>query len=213
MRKFFWATGMSVAALIATEASASVTICSGNCAPFDTNVLMNGNDTAQPTQSGSAGGATVLFSSTMDSLVAPSNGQARIEASDGALNQLSFSLLGGYTFSSAVFNLFNASNAGTSVTISYFDPNLMSMANQTFDLSANGQNFFGFSGDAGETFSGLTFQFNDGAIADLRQLRLGGVASTTIPAVPEPGTWALLVLGLGAVGSSLRRRTGEQAFS
>lgn len=49
-------------------------------------------------------------------------------------------------------------------------------------------------------------------------VRVGGVvlASDTfagkIVAVPEPGTWALMILGFGVVGASLRRR-GERALS
>jgi hypothetical protein len=28
-------------------------------------------------------------------------------------------------------------------------------------------------------------------------------------AIPEPASWALMILGMGAVGTLLRRRTGE----
>lgn len=35
-------------------------------------------------------------------------------------------------------------------------------------------------------------------------------AEGLVGAVPEPGTWALLILGFGAVGSAMRRRTGAQ---
>lgn len=33
------------------------------------------------------------------------------------------------------------------------------------------------------------------------------------PAIPEPGTWALLILGFGVVGASLRRRNLRLAFA
>lgn len=39
---------------------------------------------------------------------------------------------------------------------------------------------------------------------------LGGyIDNITLNAVPEPGTWALLILGFGAIGYSMRRRNGE----
>ena len=31
----------------------------------------------------------------------------------------------------------------------------------------------------------------------------------TTPAVPEPATWAMLMLGFGAIGASLRRRKAD----
>ena len=37
-------------------------------------------------------------------------------------------------------------------------------------------------------------------------LSTGGVVSDLRGAVPEPGTWALMILGFGAVGATLRRR-------
>ena len=39
---------------------------------------------------------------------------------------------------------------------------------------------------------------------------LGGyIDNITLNSVPEPGTWALLILGFGAIGYSMRRRNGE----
>jgi len=35
----------------------------------------------------------------------------------------------------------------------------------------------------------------------------GNVAFRAAPAVPEPGTWALMILGFGVVGYAMRRRT------
>lgn len=208
MKSFVVAAGL-LAASLSGGAQAAVLICDGNCVSTDTNVLVNSNNTPSLTQTGSAGAAMVKFTST-ENLLAPSNGQARVEAADGILNSLTFELLGGYTFETAVFNLFNASQAATQVTITYFDPALLDFTDQTFDLANNGQNFMGISGNAGETFSKISFNFTNGGVADMRQLRLGEVAA---PAVPEPATWAMMVGGFGVVGLALRRRKVSLAFS
>jgi hypothetical protein len=42
------------------------------------------------------------------------------------------------------------------------------------------------------------------SLSDVRQVRLGGIQ--TAAAVPEPATWALMLMGFGAVGYSMRRR-------
>ena len=60
-------------------------------------------------------------------------------------------------------------------------------------------------------------QFNTAYNATLSGSSVGAFGSATItggtgilrgisPAVPEPGTWALMLLGFGAVGVSMRRR-------
>ncbi|URD62060.1 PEPxxWA-CTERM sorting domain-containing protein [Sphingomonas sp. KRR8] len=41
-------------------------------------------------------------------------------------------------------------------------------------------------------------------LSDVRQIRLGGIQAAA--AVPERATWALMLMGLGAVGFSMRRR-------
>jgi hypothetical protein len=66
----------------------------------------------------------------------------------------------------------------------------------------NGENFFGIQATGGDVITSIAFNTNGIGVADLRQVRIGGVAA----AVPEPGTWALMLLGFGAVGVSMRRR-------
>lgn len=59
----------------------------------------------------------------------------------------------------------------------------------------------------------VRFNFSGGSEADVAFMRLRSssqafeIDNITINAVPEPGTWALLILGFGAVGHSMRRRS------
>lgn len=65
-------------------------------------------------------------------------------------------------------------------------------------VTSGGQDFFGFAFTTNSTFNSFGFETRPG---------VGILATTDIPAaVPEPGTWALLILGFGAVGFALRRR-------
>jgi hypothetical protein len=130
---------------------------------------------------------------------AGSNGQASFAASNQSpLDVGTIFLTGGGTFNSAEFNLFNAASDTSSVAIT------VNGVTQNFAL-ANGQNFFGFSATGGDTITSIAFNTNGSGVADLRQLRLGGLSA----AVPEPGTWALMLVGFGAVGVSMRRRRRE----
>lgn len=75
----------------------------------------------------------------------------------------------GGTFTQAKFNLFNAASDTSSTAISVY------CVAQTFGLG-DGQNFFGFSAVGGDTISSISFNTNSSGGADLRQLRVGGVA-------------------------------------
>ena len=57
----------------------------------------------------------------------------------------------------------------------------------------------------GETILNLHYAFSGGSADALRQVR---IASTEggVPPVPEPATWAMMLLGFGVVGYSMRRR-------
>ena len=134
-------------------------------------------------------------------LNANASGQANITAVDGSFNTLTFSLAGG-TFTTATFDvmgtgtlliqaLLNGVNVGTQ---------------QSFALSANGTNFLGITAQGSELFNGFTL--SGANLTDVRQVRLAGVQT----AVPEPGTWAMMLVGFAAIGFSMRRRRSQASM-
>ena len=73
------------------------------------------------------------------------------------------------------------------------------------DHNPNGENKFAFLAINGESILNLHYAFTGGSADALRQVR---IASTEggVPPVPEPGTWAMMLLGFGAIGFAMRRR-------
>ena len=80
----------------------------------------------------------------------------------------------------------------------------------TFCIVDNGANKFVLSGPA---ITSLQFTF-DPAIQQAKQFRLVGVGDD-IPGgvVPEPATWAMMIMGFGGVGALMRRRRGTMALA
>jgi len=141
----------------------------------------------------------VAFSSTTDTLVEPSSGQARVEALDGLLNNITISVPNG-TFHDIILNPFFGSGTAN-VTV-------VTANNQTFTFSyslSNGQNFLTIVADPGTAISSFTINA-PGGFTDLRQPRISGAASN----VPEPAT--LLLFGMGLLGSAgtIRRMRGRK---
>jgi hypothetical protein len=126
-----------------------------------------------------------------------SNGQARFNTGDGTLDTARIFLTNGGTFTQAEFNLFNAQGSTSSVSIS-----VNGGPAQSFALG-NGQNFFGFNATGGDAITSISFDTNGDGVADLRQVRLGGVG---VAAVPEPASWAMMLGGFGLLGAAARRR-------
>jgi hypothetical protein len=177
----------------------SVTFTIGNNPqPNEENILLNSGAT----------GATVFgttnqtqlqvrFTSTTDTLVEPSSGQARVEALDGTLNNITLSIPGG-SFHDVILNPFSGS--GTA------NVSVLTTTNQTLSFSydlTNGQNFLTIVADPGTAIFSVTISAA-GGFTDLRQPRISGAAVN----VPEPESIALFGLGLLGTASSVwtRRR-------
>ena len=72
-------------------------------------------------------------------------------------------------------------------------------------VAAGTNGLFMVSGNAGETFTGLTLMSGQNSFE---------IDNLAIPGVPEPATWAMMILGLGAMGVALRsRRTTAAALA
>ena len=78
----------------------------------------------------------------------------------------------------------------------------------TLELSSDVTNLAGiFDDSASFSFSGVTPGFGDLNGDDaLDGFAATGFSATFSGAVPEPGTWALMILGFGGAGAMLRRR-------
>jgi hypothetical protein len=72
--------------------------------------------------------------------------------------------------------------------------------------TANAKEFLGFTSDKPLTFFSVRLAtLGNGAFPGLSNLILGTTA-TTAPAVPEPATWAMMLVGFGSIGFAMRRR-------
>ena len=188
-------------AATATAASANVVIVSGGIPgnPAE-NVLLN-SGTSGTTIFGTTNQTStqVTFQGT-EILTEPSNGQARIEAADGAYNSLTFflsnSTLG---FTAAEFNLNAATNGNATISATDQRGDIFT---QTFAVGSNGQNFFNLTSNSGEIIKQVRIN-TTANLSDTRQIRLGGV---TRAAVPEPASWAMMIFGMGAIGAAMRSR-------
>jgi len=196
--KFVLAAGVALASV--SPASAAVTIClGGGCSGGNpaSNVLFTDNLTGTSIDATLNDAPGIVTFSSLEALKTQANGQARIFASDGVLNNpLTITYAGGL-ISKLEMNIDAATAGNVSFMFSGGDSNGLVLT--PYELGKSGSNFFNaYNG----TFQSVTVAFLDGATAsDINQVRV-----TAIPAVPEPATWAMMLLGFGAVGASLRRR-------
>lgn len=120
-----------------------------------------------------------------------------VPTNDSGLNFLKFSL-DGYDFSSFEVDLKDptGNNDTWSVTILTDDG-----TTETFNNFNGG--YINAYGTDGTRISSVQFQTN-ADITGVGQVRFGGARQ--IGAIPEPATWAMMIMGFGAAGALLRQR-------
>jgi hypothetical protein len=127
------------------------------------------------------------------------NGAATVSTNDkSGFGQLSFFLLGGAGFSQADFSLLQ----GTSPLSLFFT--LSDNTTQSITIAnPTGSEPFGIQADANTYITRVDISTTDGSYLTFKQLKLGGFSPG---AVPEPATWAMMLLGFGGIGMTMRRR-------
>lgn len=205
--------GAATAAFLmaATSAAASVVIDVGAGAlQPDENLLFNNNPPPGLIIEGWTNQSATLVEIEGGETLTPSGGQARLDTSDGTLSTtftyrgLADQLVGfdlsdpALAFTETEFRLFGGT--ATQATLTFVDTDGQ-VFSEVFDIPANG--FFNARAIDGQLIDYFSIAAN-GTIGDIRQIRIGGFQAIV---VPEPATWAMMILGFGGVGSLLRRES------
>ncbi|WFU13753.1 PEPxxWA-CTERM sorting domain-containing protein [Bradyrhizobium sp. CB3481] len=207
---------ISMAAVSISPAQADIVVVTGVNNQGTDNVLLDpATNVSLVTGTVGPNDLVVNFTSTSGTglLSANPSGQATVSGGTGntSLTQLSFDLANNDTFTRAVFNINAASNGSVLIHVEGVNIN-GGFFEDDFTVNANGQNFFTVTSINGQLMTDISLTAINGAtFEDVRQVRLGGFE--TVGAVPEPSTWAMMILGFAGVGFlAYRRRAQGQAL-
>jgi hypothetical protein len=95
-------------------------------------------------------------------------------------------------------------NGDSTITFNGFDSLGHALTPQSFAITEHGQNQYNFSAINGEHITSITFDAT--MLQDIKQLSLN------VSAVPEPSTWAMMILGFVGIGFLTYRRNSGAKF-
>lgn len=210
----------ALALLMAAPAGATIVLGTGpgTLQPPE-NVLFTNNPANGSTITGVTNQTSTSVSFRAGETLVGNGGQARVEALDGLVSstapalgglpasQLTFDLTDpALAFTSAEFRIFVSGGTATTATLTFLDTAGATFSN-TFDILPNG--FFNAQAIDGQAIDKFSVTTN-GTFQDVRQTRIGGVFTIPVGIVPEPASWALMIMGFGGVGALLRRRSPDR---
>jgi len=226
MKKYLLGAAAAAGLAFAAPSYAAVVITDHTCAPGSgcANVhLVPDAGVPDNVAYGTVGGLGVTFTG-IENIQTSSDGGGLpwVTGYDADLTYLDVALTSGDSFTLAGFNLNDLlGNGSWFVKISAFDGATL-VGSHVFQESHNTQ--FKIAGTGGDAFThfqiqlvtntgGLTAVPLEGAsqLDGVGQIRIGGSGI----AVPEPATWAMMLMGFGGMGAVLRRnrRLARMAFA
>ena len=202
----------SVLVVGAPAAQASIIFFDGpGAVQPDENLLFNGEGTFPGpgmTVKGRTNQTDTIFNLIgMESLVTPSNGQARVEDEGGTgFASLLVDALDSDVFYTEFEANLNAEADGVA-NIRVTDDS-GTVFDFSFNVNGGGQNFFGLQAIDGQLINTVLITTVGIELQDVRQIRVGGITDGDNPPdnTPEPTTMALLGLGLIGAGYARRRQ-------
>lgn len=205
------ATGAAIAALsFAGPASADIEFFLGNVPGNLDTILFDADDpgTDNLILGKSNEGFNVLLTGEENIIATGGPAQAWVVGTDDeGLTFLNISTPGA-TFTAAEININVPGGGGPpqewSITLGGVD-SMGDVFSESFSGITNDQ-FFNFVATNGQLISSIDFRTSQEVA--LGQLRLGGIG-----VIPEPATWAMMILGFGGVGAIMRRRRGQLALA
>lgn len=198
----------AAAALLATagSAGAAITLSAGQFG--GTGVHSDPGLVAQ-TVTGTAGSDVVSLSTTGNVFLHTSGGgesdfNAVNSTDTGSLLMTDLSVDFTFSYDAVTFNLSPPNGETSDMFLSVNGGAFtFSVPNAVItDPLGNGENKFVLSATGGDAIHTLDFSFDPG-VDHIQQIRVGNPIAGV---VPEPATWAMMILGFGGVGSLLRRR-------
>jgi hypothetical protein len=209
------AMAFATAFAVTPAANASLVLTAGNVGGItDQNVLFQNvtgdNTTSLTTDTNSNPANRVTFTSNEALTGTSSSGQARIfDTAGNGFNLLTWSMANSSLgFLANVFNVTDLTATLANITV------VTNLQTETFTnqaISTSGNNFFTLQSGSGEIIQSVSIAAVNGLFSDVRQERLGDI--TAQAAVPEPTTWAMMILGFAGVGfMAYRRRSNGVAI-